>query len=395
MKIGGNVQPLTGIRVIDFTQVFMGPCATQMLADYGADVIKIERPGSGDLMRTSIPDRAGLDNPVFQSINRNKRSIAIDLGRTEGKDIVYDLVATADVVVSNFRVGVIERLGFGYEILSTINPRIICATGSGFGKFGPLAHKGGQDNLAQALSGVMARRADSQQPLSIFATGVSDYTAGMNLVQAILLALYHREKTGRGQQVSVSLFASTLVMQMQEAAMWMQRQIDLNWVAFPLTGVFETTDGAIVLVDAFKANPLQLICAALDIDDLSLDQRYATFEGQVAHRSDLQRIMRERFNTNTTDFWLGRLEQQDLLCAPVLTLPQALEHEQTRINGTIIAIRDGEDGRFLGTPLDMAAGAFQLRYPPPALGEHGGVLLEELGYNSGRIAQLRSAGVVA
>lgn len=389
------MQPLTGIRVIDFTQVFMGPCATQMLADYGADVIKIERPGSGDLMRTSIPDRAGLDNPVFQSINRNKRSIAIDLARSEGKAIVHDLIATADVVVSNFRAGVIERLGFGYETLSTINPRIICATGSGFGMSGPLAHKGGQDNLAQALSGVMARRTDSKQPLSIYGTGVCDYTAGMNLVQAILLALYHREKTGRGQHVSVSLFASMLVMQMQEAAMWMQRQIDLNWVAFPLTGVFETTDSAIVLVDAFKANPLQLICAALDIEDLSLDQRYATFEGQVAHRDDLQRIMRDRFKTNTTDFWLERLELQDLLCAPVLTLPQALEHEQTRINGTIITIGDGEDARFLGTPMEMAPGAFQLRYRPPALGEHGSGLLEELGYDSGRIAQLRSAGVVA
>jgi formyl-CoA transferase len=388
------MQPLTGVRVIDFTQVFMGPCATQVLADYGADVIKIERPGVGDLMRTSIPDRDGLNNPAFRAINRNKRSIAIDLRKPEGKAIVFDMIAAADVVVSNFRAGVIERMGFGYEALAAINPRIICATGSGFGQTGPLAHKGGQDNLAQAVSGVMARRADPKEPLSIYSTSLCDYTAGMDLVQAILLALLQREKTGRGQHVSVSLLASMLVMQMQEAAMWMHRRTELNWAAFPLTGVFETTDGGVVLVDAFKENPLELICAALDIPDLSLDQRYATYDGQAAHRDELQAVMRRRFKTNSTDYWIGRLEEQDLLCAPVLTLAEALEHEQTRINGTIIDIGAGKEAPFLGTPISMASGAFQVRHHPPTLGEHGGAVLAELGYDAARIASLQTAGIV-
>ena len=131
-------QPLTGIKVLDFTQVMMGPCATQMLADYGADVIKIERPGAGDLSRTSLADDPdGLNNPVFRSLNRNKRSIALDLRGEAGKAIIYDLVKTADVVVNNFRAGVMDRMGFGYEALSKINPRIICAFGSGFGQSGP------------------------------------------------------------------------------------------------------------------------------------------------------------------------------------------------------------------------------------------------------------------
>jgi formyl-CoA transferase len=199
-------QPLSGIKVIDFTQVMMGPCATQMLADYGADVIKIERPGAGDLSRTSIAeDPDGLNNPVFRSLNRNKRSIALDVRGPAGKEIVFDLVKQADVVVNNFRAGVMERMGFGYEALSKLNPRIICAFGSGFGQTGPLSHKGGQDILAQAMSGVMARKPDQSLPTTLYATALADYSAGMHLVQGILLALLHRERTGRGQQISVSL----------------------------------------------------------------------------------------------------------------------------------------------------------------------------------------------
>src|SRR5271156_3317957 len=172
-------QPLSGVRVIDFTQVMLGPSATQVLADYGADVIKIERPGAGDLSRSSIPDDPdGMNNPVFRSLNRNKRSIALDLRKEEGKAIIYDLAREADVVVNNFRAGVMERMGFGYDQLSKINPRIVCAFGSGFGQTGPLAHKGGQDVLAQAMSGVMRRKADDE-PLTVYATALCDYTAGM------------------------------------------------------------------------------------------------------------------------------------------------------------------------------------------------------------------------
>ena len=236
-----------------------------------------------------------LDNPVFRSLNRNKRSIALDLRKPDGKAIIYDLVREADVVANNFRAGVMERMGFGYDELAKINPRIICAFGSGFGQTGPLAYKGGQDILAQALSGVMRRKCNDDEPLTVYATSLCDYTAGMHLVQAILLALLQREKTGRGQQVAVSLFESMLAMQMQEAAMWLQRGRHFSWGAYPLTGGFETTDGAIVLVGAFKTNPLHDICAALGLPDLSADPRYATFEAQVAHKSELQAIFRERF----------------------------------------------------------------------------------------------------
>ena len=393
VKVGA--QPLTGIRVVDFTQVMLGPCATQMLADYGADVIKIERPAVGDIMRTAIEDPDGLDNSIFKSVNRNKRSVALNVRSEKGKNVVYDLVRNADVVVSNFRAGVIERMGFGYEKLATINPRIICALGSGFGQAGPLAYKGGQDNLAQALSGVIARRSNDTDPMVVYATALCDYTAGMHLVQAVLLALMQRDKTGRGQQVSVSLFASMLAMQMQEAAMWMHSKREMNWGAYPMTGVFETSDSALVLVDAFKENPLRDICVALDIPDLSSDSRYATLDGQFTHKADIQAILRARFKTNTTGFWLDRLDGQDLLCAPVLTMAEALEHEQTRVNGTVIEVGKEGPRRYIGSPLTMEEGAFQVRIEPPCLGEHGDSVLAEFGYSPDRIAALRSEGILS
>lgn len=218
----------------------------------------------------------------------------------------------------------------------------------------------------------------------------------MHLVQAILLALLQREKTGRGQQVAVSLFESMLAMQMQEAAMWLQRGQHFSWGGYPLTGAFETSDGAIVLVGAFKTNPLQEICKALGIGDLSADPRYATFKDQLAHKPQLQAIFRERFASNSTEHWLARLDEQDLLCAPVLTLAEALGHEQTKANGTVVSLpgRRGEL-RIVGTPLSMAPDAFQMRRPPPALGADGDAVLAEAGYSAERIAALRSAGVIS
>lgn len=390
---GTDIQPLSGIRVIDFTQVMLGPCCTQVLADYGADVIKIERPGAGDLSRSSIADDPdGLNNPVFRSLNRNKRSIALDLRKEDAKQIVYDLVRRADVVVNNFRPGVLERMGFGHDKLSEINPRIISAFGSGFGASGPLSHKGGQDILAQAMSGVMARRADPSVPVAIYPTALADYSAGMHLVQAILLALMQREKTGRGQEVSVSLFESMLAMQMQEAVMWLQRKKHLNWAAFPLTGVFETTDGAVVLVGAFKANPLRDICAALDLPDLSIEERFSTFARQTENKAELHAMFRERFSSGTTEHWLTKLEEQDLLCAPVLTLPEALAHGQTEHNGSVVELDDGM--MLLGSPLSMDESAFRVRHAPPNLGADGRAVLEEAGYSPDRIDALIDAGVL-
>ena len=373
--------PLAGIRVIDFTQGMMGPVCTQMLGDYGADVIKIEKPGTGDLSRTSFPnDPAGLLGPVFCSLNRNKRSIVLDTRSSEGKAAVLKLVETADVVVNNFRAGVMDRLGFGYETLAKLNPRLIYASGTGFGLTGPYAHKGGQDVLAQAVTGVMYRRSDASLPLSIYPTTFADFSAGMHMMQGILLALLQRAQTGRGQQISVSLYDSMLAAQTQEGTAQMMRGREVNWGAMPLSGVFPTRDGAVVLVGAFKSHPLRDICAALEIDDLSADPRFSDHPSQVANKAALHGVFRARFSTYTTDQLLARLEAQDLLCAPVRTLAEALADPQTAVNGMVMEAEGAvETVRVVGSPIHMSDAPVSIRIPPAPLGAHTTEVLKEIG----------------
>ncbi len=363
--------PLHGIRVVDFTQVMMGPVCTQMLADYGADILKIERKGAGDLSRSTFAPLHGADNPIFCSLNRNKRSAALDLRDPEMIAAVKALISDADVVVNNFRAGVMERMGLGYEDCQGLNPRIIYAVGTGFGDSGPYAHKGGQDVLAQAMSGVMARRADDSVPVSVYPTALADYSAGMHMVQGILLALLQRARTGVGQKVSVSLYNSMLAMQMQEAAMIMMADSEVNWAAMPLSGVFETRDGALVLVGAFKANPLQDICAALGLEDLSKDARFCNLDQQFRNKPALQAMFRERFAGNTRAHWIERLEQQDLLCAPVRDLREALVDPQTLHNEMLMEGQgEGQPVRFVASPIQMSAAPVTLRRAPPRLGQH-------------------------
>ncbi|BCZ82940.1 CoA transferase [Paraburkholderia terrae] len=371
--------PLHGVRIIDLTQVMMGPVCTQMLADYGADVIKVERIGAGDLSRSTFEPVAGADNPIFCSLNRNKRSLELDLRDAGQMAALKQLIADADVVVSNFRAGVMDRMGIGYEACRSLNPRIIYAVGTGFGETGPYAHKGGQDVLAQAMSGVMARRADESLPISVYPTALADYSAGMHMVQGILLALLHRERTGEGQKVNVSLYNSMLAIQMQEAAMIMMADSEVNWAAMPLSGVFDTQDGALVLVGAFKPNPLRDICAALQIDDLSVDPRFCNLNEQFRYKDELQRIFRERFASNTRDFWLARLEEQDLLCAPVRDLREALIDPQTLHNRLIIEGEgEGQPVRFIGSPIELSRAPVGLRRAPPRLGQHTNEILNQL-----------------
>jgi formyl-CoA transferase len=278
-----------------------------------------------------------------------------------------------------------------------INPRIIAASGSGFGPRGPYAHKGGQDVLAQALSGAMFRRSDPGHPLAIYATALADYAAGMLLVQGILLALRARDLTGEGQRVDVSLYDAMLSMQLQEATVWLMRQAELNWAAKPLSGVFQTADGALVIVGAFKQNPLRDISTALALEDLSLRPEFATEEGQEENRAALQQILADQIRTRPTAYWLERLEAADVLCAPVRHLSEALADEQTRVNDMIWRLPHQTVGEVItvGNPVKLSATPAQPRISPPRLGEHSGAVLAELGYTPEEIAMLCAGGVVA
>jgi crotonobetainyl-CoA:carnitine CoA-transferase CaiB-like acyl-CoA transferase len=279
-------------------------------------------------------------------------------------------------------------MGFGYDALAKINPRIIYTVGTGYGLEGPYAHKGGQDVLAQAMSGVMARKSNEDEPLTVNATTFADYSCGMHMVQGILLALLQREKTGKGQRIAVSLYDSMLAAQSQEATAHLMRGREINWGAMPLSGVFATRDGALVLVGAFKVDPVGDIGKALNLPDLGTDPRFATHALRVTNKSALQSILRERFASETSAYWLVRLEEQDLLCAPVRTLGEALTDDQTRINGMILE-GDGavERIRVINSPVHMDDAPVAIRIAPPKLGWNTDEVRAELGLPLVKVAE--------
>jgi formyl-CoA transferase len=243
----------------------------------------------------------------------------------------------------------------------------------------------------------MWRRESDDIPLSVYPTTLCDYTTGMHLMQGILLALLARDRTGEGQKVEVAMYDSMLHMQMQEACMEMNRGREINWAEMPLSGVFPTTDGAVCMVGAFKENPLRDISEALELDeDLSARPEFATLEQQFAHKHELREIFLARFAENSTDHWVKRLESVDILCAPVRTLAQALQDEQTLVNRMIVEMEHPTAGRVraLDAPIHLHGTPASVRRVPPRLGEHNAEVLADHGFSAEQIASLTSAGVL-
>ena len=392
---------LAGIRVLDFTQVIFGPSCTAILADHGAEVIKVERPGPGDLSRAFAPFIDGR-SLSFASLNRNKKSIAVDLKSPAGLEVIHRLAPTVDVVANNFRPGVMESLALGYEDFRRLNPRIIYASGTGFGTSGPLAEqrKAGQDTVAQALTGAMAANVGSDGGPRKIPIAVADITGGNLLAQGVLLALIARERTGEGQTVETSLL---------DALIWMQA-----WQATgaanvppgddqpregdnPLDGgVYRTRDAFILVTGVFGPNPLAHICTGLGIPDLSRDERFASVRAMIDNALALRCRLQERLLQKTTAEWIEILEAADVLCAPLLTIDDAVRFPQVLYNEMIVPPAASPDGfRYIGVPSRLGRTPGAVRTSAPALGEHTVEVLRSLAYSPAEIDNLIASATVA
>jgi formyl-CoA transferase len=327
----------------------------------------------------------------------SSRSIAIDLKQAEGLEVIHTILARTDVLVENFRPGVLERLGLGYADLQERYPHLIYASGSGFGLTGPLAGRGGQDLLAQAMSGMAfhARGADERPQLHPVA--LADYCAGMALAQGVLLALVQRGKTGRGQHVTVSLLDSMLFSQLQELAMWSARRFEVNWETQNLAGVFRCNDGWICIVGLFRENPLREVCLALGLPDLSADERFTTNDLQVQNRSELWPLLDAGFEKHSVQRCLQSLDERDILCAEVLDYDDVIDHPQVRANQSLVELDVPGLGpvSLVKSPVRLSANPDLPMSLPQTLGQDTTAILEELGWQADEIDRLRRSAVVS
>ncbi|GAA4343416.1 CaiB/BaiF CoA-transferase family protein [Pigmentiphaga soli] len=395
---------LEGLRILDLSQVVSGPVCTQMLADFGADVVKIERPGSGDLARNTRPQLGGF-GANFLALNRNKRSLAVDLSHPEGKDIVRALARRADVLVENFRPGVLDKLGLGYEALAAANPGLVYASISGFGQTGPYRDRKGQDILAQALGGMMWRNGARDDPPTFVGFPVADFMAGTLLCQGILIALQARQRSGRGQRIETNLLDSVLWPQLQDMTIYLNtRQPPARPPRGgtrphhgPTSGVFKAQDGYLVVTLVFETgNHVSKMCALLGLPDLGADPRYATPALALERYDELRERFAAEFAKRPVREWIEELERQDVMCAPVQAYEEIAADPQILHNGSLVQSGHPGGGTLdsLANPLRMSETPWHLQSGPPALGGHTDQILAELGLEAG-IADLRRRKVVA
>jgi crotonobetainyl-CoA:carnitine CoA-transferase CaiB-like acyl-CoA transferase len=391
---------LDGIRVLDFTQMMMGPWASQFLADMGADVIKVERPGAGEWERGlhAVGDLLDGQSPFFLAMNRNKRSVALNLKDERARDVCRRLAERSDLVMENFRPGVMDRLGLGYEDLRRNNPSIVYVSGTGFGPDGPYVDRPGQDLLIQAMSGLAAyggRRGDPPTPAG---SSIVDASTAILLAFSAMVALFHRERSGEGQRVDVSLFNTAIALQCQELAAFMnlERRFDRSeagiggaWLSAPF-GIYRTADGWI----AFAMASLSVIGDLLDLPELA---KYDDERGAYDHRDEVRELMQARLLQRPTDVWLGLLATRDVWCAPVQTFDDVVDDPQVAHNELLTTVghpNGRRDVRVVGVPMRFSRTPGTIRTGPPAVGQHTEQVLEELGFGRDDVAAMRDEGLV-
>lgn len=394
-------QALESVKVLDFSQLLQGPFASQMLGDLGADVIKVERLGEGDIYRGMTFFNqwiAGNESPCFMAWNRNKRSIAIDMKTIEGKKIIYALAEKSDIVLENFRPGVMERLGFGYEDLKRINPRIIYCSASGWGNDGPYLKRPGQDLLVQSVSGaVMTSGKKSDGPVAL-GTALCDQVNAYNCVYAILAALYYREKTGIGQCIQTNLLSSAIAFQMQDFFAIQNLNIHFerpeSGIAHPGNpapfGTYQTADGWL----AIAMNPFEKLVKALgDHSLLKYNDPQILFDRRDEIFYQIEKITK----TKTTAAWLEIMLGLDLWVSGVNSQPDVAGDPQVIHNKTFIEIEHPKAGKISVTniPFTMSETPGQITRPSPLIGQHGPEILRELGFSDHEIQNLIGEKIIS
>lgn len=388
--------PLTGIRVVDLTRILAGPYATMLLGDMGADVVKVERPGRGDDTRSWGPPFVDGTSTYYLSVNRNKRSVTLDLKSPAGKALLWELVEDADVLVSNFRPGVMEGLGFGWEVVARRRPACVYAVVSGRGERHPEEARPAFDLIIQAESGLMDLTGWPNGPPTKVGVSLADEVAGLYLVQGILLALLERGRTGRGQRVEVALRDAVLSLFTFQAQQYLSAgeipvRMGNRHPSIAPYETFEAADGTLIVGCANEAI-WERLCEALERQDLRDDRRFASNADRVENREELRRELESIFASRALADWEERLGAASVPCGRARALHRVLEEE--RRGGRRMVVKLGDGPELVGVPIRMSASPGRVRLPPPELGAHTEEVLTALGHDRDEIEAWRRSGVV-
>lgn len=396
-----NPMPLQGIRIVDMSRFLVGPFCTQMLADMGAAVIKVEPLDGGDPVRAAGSNTLGGESLFFLARNRNKQSLAVDLKHEAGREIVYRLIQSADVFVENFRPGVADKLGFGYETLAQYNPQLVYCAISGYGQEGPHRDRPGQDLLIQGLSGIINITGWEGGPPTTVGTFVADMVGAFHCAYGIAVALLARNRLGTGQKLEVSLLDSLLALQAVEGTTYLNTGVEPkkagagHGLVPPPYRVFETKEGAMVIV-APSEEWWRRLARVPEVQDICADPRFSSRAARAENEKELNGLLEERFRSKSASEWLTILAEHDVLAAPVYTYKELFADPQVAVNEMVVTQEHPIAGpiKLMGIPVKLARTPGQVRTPAPLLGEHTDKILTELGYSAAEMAQLRAARVV-